>query len=86
MNVLYAHNDRPGILITCPCCHMTARHDVDTIGDAIKERKPVECVMCGNLFSIFVEVAPREDIQQSEPILGLCNCDRCKRMRGETVT
>ena len=57
MNILYARNDHPGILITCPNCKMAARHDVDTIGDAIKAREPVVCVMCEKPFNVFVEVA-----------------------------
>jgi predicted Zn finger-like uncharacterized protein len=63
MNVLYARNDRPGILITCPHCKTAVRHDSDDIGDAIKEGRPVECVVCGGSFSIRVEVAASESVQ-----------------------
>jgi hypothetical protein len=53
----YAKNDHPGILITCPHCKMRARHDVETIGDAIRDKKLVECVMCGKSFRVAVEIA-----------------------------
>jgi sarcosine oxidase delta subunit len=56
MNIVYALNEHPGILIACPHCKMSVRHDVDTIGDAIKTRSPVKCCICEELFFVFVEV------------------------------
>jgi hypothetical protein len=57
---LYARNDHPGILITCPHCKMAVRHDSDDVGDAIKEGRGIECVACGNLFRVHVEVASND--------------------------
>ena len=61
MNVVYARNDHPGILITCPNCRMAARHDPDDIGDAIGRHTTIECVICGKPFRVFVEVASNND-------------------------
>jgi transcription elongation factor Elf1 len=60
--VLYARNDHPGILIVCPHCKIGVRHDVDTIGDAIREGKQVECAICGASFKVYVEVAEPQPI------------------------
>lgn len=50
----FAKNDHPGIMIICPNCNMGARHDTETIGDAIRARSEIECTVCGNYFSIVV--------------------------------
>lgn len=65
MNVLYARNDHPGIMIRCPHCKTSVRHDSDDIGDAIKEGKPVVCVACDNPFYVFVSAAPIEAVEHS---------------------
>lgn len=65
MNVLYAHNEFKGVMIRCPHCTFSSRHDPDDIGDAIKDGKPVVCGACDKPFSVRVEVASREAVEHS---------------------
>lgn len=63
MNVLYARNEFKGVLITCPHCRMSFRHDADDIGDAIKEGKQIGCVACYGRFVLSVTAVIEENVE-----------------------
>lgn len=64
MNMLYARNEHQGILITCPLCKMSVRHDAETIGNAIKDAKPIVCVVCECRFLLSVSVVSGKAVEQ----------------------
>ncbi len=64
MSVVYASNEKKGILITCPHCKLGSRYDSSYVEDAIKICHNIVCVACGGEFNLVVSPI-KEAVEQS---------------------